>query len=105
MSFFHKAPHSANVVAETALKLVCIQRCDYEDLIRDGAWGAYKLAFNAVEILAERLRRMDDWVADLTRAQPPALAAAGSNGNVNVNNGNGSEWSHFRDRLFENWNL
>jgi CRP-like cAMP-binding protein len=100
MSFFHKAPHSANVKAETTLKLLCIERCDYEDLIRDGAWGAYKLAFNAVEILAERLRRMDDWVAELTRAQPAAPSAASP-----VTDGHGSEWSNFRDRLFASWNL
>jgi CRP-like cAMP-binding protein len=102
MSFFHKAPHSAHVVAQTALKLVCIRRCDYEDLIRDGAWGAYKLAFNAVEILAQRLRRMDEWVAELTRTQPaapppPALPDAADN--------RVSEWSTFRDRLFASWNL
>lgn len=105
MSFFHKAPHSANVVAKTPLKLLCIQRRDYDDLIRDGAWGAYKLAFNAVEILAERLRRMSDWVAELTKqpiaAVPPAIALApqpASEQRV-------SEWGAFRDRLFANWNL
>jgi CRP-like cAMP-binding protein len=97
MSFFHKAPHSANVVAQTALTLVCIQRGDYDDLIRDGAWGAYKLAFNAVAILAERLRRMSDWVAQLTRTQPSSLQSSPD--------GRPSEWSAFRDRLFVNWNL
>jgi CRP-like cAMP-binding protein len=110
MSFFHKAPHSAHVVAQTAIKLVCIQRCDYDDLIRDGAWGAYKLAFNAVAILAERLRRMSDWVAQLTRSQPAAALAAidGSNNHGADHHGSdhrASEWSAFRDRLFVNWNL
>jgi CRP-like cAMP-binding protein len=101
MSFFHKAPHSANVVALTPIELVCIRRCDYEDLIRDGAWGAYKLAFNAVEILAERLRRMDTWVAELTRTQATATVAAAAP----PADGRISEWSSFRDRLFANLNL
>ena len=79
---------------------MCIERGDYDDLIRDGAWGAYKLAFNAVEILAERLRRMDDWVAELTRAQPVASPAAAPVGDNHT-----SEWSDFRERLFASWNL
>jgi CRP-like cAMP-binding protein len=103
MSFFHQAPHSANVIALTPLKLICIQRRDYDDLIRDGAWGAYKLAFNAVEILAERLRRMDKWVADLTLTPPAALPTASANGNGH--NGHTSEWDMFRDRLFDHVGL
>ena len=100
MSFFHRAPHSANVIAVSPLTLLCIERCDYDDLIRDGAWGAYKLAFNAVEILAERLRRMDKWVADLTQSPP----VAPSNGHP-AGNGHTSEWSMFRDRLFDHVSL
>jgi CRP-like cAMP-binding protein len=100
MSFFHKAAHSANVIARTPLELVCIQRRDYDDLIRDGAWGAYKLAFNAVESLAERLRRMSDWVAELTRTGPLPPAASGDS-----TNGRASEWSTFRSRMFDNLNL
>lgn len=99
MSFFHRAPHSANVTAVSPLTLLCIERCDYDDLIRDGAWGAYKLAFNAVEILAERLRRMDKWVADLTHSQPPV-----ANGHTPAN-GHPSEWAIFRDRLFDHVSL
>lgn len=96
MSFFHKAPHSAHVVAVSPVKLLCIQRRDYDDLIREGAWGAYKLAFSAVASLAERLRHMTEWVADLTRHQPAPAPSV---------DGRGSEWTCFRERLFANWNL
>ncbi len=88
-------------MAQTAIKLVCIQRGDYDELIRDGAWGAYKLAFNAVAILAERLRRMSDWVAELTRTQPAPQPLQ----DVRTTDSRASEWSNFRDRLFVNWNL
>jgi CRP-like cAMP-binding protein len=105
MSFFHKAPHSANVVAQTPLKLLCIQRRDYDDLIRDGAWGAYKLAFNAVECLAERLRRMSDWVAELTRQPAHPAAPTTILPPPPASEQHTSEWYAFRDRLFANWNL
>jgi hypothetical protein len=41
--------------------------------------------------MAERLRRMDDWVADL--ATNPTAAA------------NVPEWSRFRNKMFNGWSL
>jgi CRP-like cAMP-binding protein len=95
MSFFHKAPHSANVRAKTPVQLLRITRTAYDDLIRDGAWGAYKLALNAVASMAQRLRHMDDWVAQLTSQQ--ALIQPELNRE--------SEWNEFRDKMFASWNL
>lgn len=95
MSFFHQAPHSANVRAKTPVKLLRITRVAYDDLIRDGAWGAYKLALNAVASMAERLRRMDDWVAELTGQQRLAEPSASRT----------TEWNEFRDKMFASWNL
>jgi CRP-like cAMP-binding protein len=105
MSFFHLAPHSASVRAKTPLKLLQIDRGDYEELIQDGAWGAYKLAFNVVATMAERLRRMGDWVAELQRAsQDSAPTAVGPPEAVKSHN-RVSEWNSFRTKLFEGWNL
>lgn len=95
MSFFHRAPHSANVRAKTPVKLLRITRTAYDDLIREGAWGAYKLALNAVASMAQRLRHMDDWVANLTSQQ--ALIQPELNRE--------SEWTEFRDKMFASWNL
>jgi CRP-like cAMP-binding protein len=95
MSFFHKAPHSASVRAKTPVKLLRITRGDYDELIRDGAWGAYKLALNAVASMAERLRRMDEWVAELT-SQPKDVQSSLERE---------SEWSDFREKMFASWNL
>ena len=70
MSFFHPAPHSADVRAASDVKLFCISYGDYKDLIDEGVWAAYKLAHNAVDSLAQRLRRMDDWIAELLAHKP-----------------------------------
>jgi CRP-like cAMP-binding protein len=91
MSFFHPAPHSADVRASSAVKLLQITHADYADMISDGIWAAYKLAYNVVQQLAERLRRMDEWVAEL--ANNPSAAA------------NVPEWSRFRSKVFDGWTL
>ena len=94
MSFFSPAPHSADVLAKTPVKLLCISRTDYDDLIREGVGAAYKLAYNVVENVAGRLRRMDEWVAELT-----------ANSEHHTPNEKLPEWRRFRDKLFDGWNL
>ncbi len=91
MSFFNSAPHSAGVRAKTHIKLLRISREAYDELIQNGRWAAYKLAYNSVESLAIRLRRMDEWVARLTRDAAQSSRV--------------QEWSSFRDKLFTEWNL
>jgi len=91
MSFFSPAPHSASVRAQTAVTVLAIDRRDYDDLIRQGIWAAYKLAYNTVRGLSDRLRRMDEWVAELASHTPL---------NERV-----PEWSAFRDKLFNDWNV
>ncbi len=94
MSFFSPAPHSANVLAKTPVRLLCISRTDYDDLIREGIGAAYKLAYNVVENVANRLRRMDEWVAELTAGDERFNPAEKL-----------PEWRRFRDKLFNGWNL
>ena len=91
MSFFSPAPHSASVRAQTAVMALGIDRRDYDDLIRQGIWAGYKLAYNTVQALADRLRQMDEWVAELAAHNPTGERVA--------------EWSTFRDKLFNGWNL
>jgi CRP-like cAMP-binding protein len=91
MSFFSPAPHSASVRAQTAVTVLAIDRRDYDDLIRQGIWAAYKLAHNTVQALADRLRKMDQWVAELAAHSPSGEKVP--------------EWSSFRDKLFNGWNL
>jgi CRP-like cAMP-binding protein len=91
MSFFQPAPHSAAVRARGSVKLLRLKRADYDRLVEEGDGAAFKLAFSSVQCLAERLRRMDDWVANLlahnTAKKPPG------------------EWVKFREQLLQEWNL
>lgn len=96
MSFFSPAPHSANVVAKTAVRLLCICRADYDDLIRDHCGAAYKLAYNIAVGLSSRLRRMDDWLAELAADHHPLAHDAAPRSD---------EWRQFRDKMFQSWNL
>lgn len=93
MSFFSPSPHSADVRSQTAVRLLRIKHADYSDLVHDGVLAAYKLAFNITEALVRRLRRMDDWVAELAATDheptdPPR-----------------PEWQNFREKLFDRWTV
>lgn len=91
MSFFKAAPHSASVRALTELKLFRIERKDYDVLLNSSSLAAYKLAYNILDELADRLRRMDALVSDLMLDEQQASRV--------------SEWSSFREKLFKGWNL
>jgi CRP/FNR family cyclic AMP-dependent transcriptional regulator len=91
MSFFHPAPHSASVRAKTAVKLLSIDRSKYDALCQQESSAACKLALNAVDSLAGRLRRMDEWVDELIHRGPP---------NQRI-----PEWNRLRATLFDGWKL
>jgi CRP-like cAMP-binding protein len=91
MSFFHPAPHSASVRAKTAVKLLTIERSKYDALCKQHATAACKLALNTVESLAERLRRMDEWVDELVHR---------GQANQKI-----PEWNRLRATLFDGWKL
>jgi CRP-like cAMP-binding protein len=89
MSFFNPAPHSASVRALTDVDVVRLPREKFDLLLRDGSLAAYKLAFNAMGVLIERLRRMDDWIAErMERNNTPVHK---------------EEWSDFQSKLYTGW--
>jgi CRP/FNR family transcriptional regulator, cyclic AMP receptor protein len=90
MSFFHPAPHSADVRTRSQVKLMQITHTAYGDMIQERMMSAYKLAYNVVQQMAERLRRMDEWIDDLANNSPT---------------GNVAEWSNFRNRVFNGWSV
>lgn len=92
MSFFHPAPHSADVRAQTHVKLLRISHVAYRDLIDEGVWAAYKISQTAAESLAQRLRRMDDWLAELLSHKPDG-------------DDHDREWNVFREKLFNGWGV
>lgn len=85
MSFFHAAPHSASVRAKTRVRLLRFERTKFDGLLAEGSPSAYKLAVNVVSTLAERVRKMDDWVVEL-------MTRAGKK--------NEPEWIQLRSKLF-----
>jgi CRP-like cAMP-binding protein len=98
MSFFHAAPHSASVRAESAVRLLRIERGAFNGLLERRPALAYKLAYNTIEGLAERLRRTSQRLTDIQCAlESQALAERQREP--------ASEWSRFRGKLFDDWNL
>ncbi len=91
MSFFHPAPHCASVRAKTAVKLLSIERSRYEALCNQESSAACKLAINAVASLAERLRKMDEWVDELVHRGQASQRIP--------------EWNRLRATLFDGWKL
>ena len=90
MSFFNPAPHSVSVRAKTQLRLLRFSRAHYDRLVEEDRAAAYKIAFNAITGLAQRLRHLTDRVADLENINPSEAH---------------SEWSTFRGKLFDGWNV
>ena len=89
MSFFHPAPHSASVRALSEVEVVRLPRDKYDPLLREGSLAAYKLAFNTMGVLIERLRRMDNSIADrLQRNSAPE---------------HHEEWKDFHAKLYTGW--
>jgi CRP/FNR family cyclic AMP-dependent transcriptional regulator len=87
MSFFHTAPHSADVIALTDMKLLKLSREDFNKLCASGSPVAFKLVLNCVEQLASRLRHTDQWITELVckeNHQPTP-----------------SEWTNFRELIFK----
>jgi CRP-like cAMP-binding protein len=91
MSFFRSAGHSASVRAKSNVTLLRLRRGDFDELIRHDSLAAYKLAYNTIAPLAEHLRRMDERIA--ANVQPAAPQD------------HVTEWSSFRGKLFDGWNL
>ncbi len=89
MSFFNPAPHSASVRALSQVDVMRLPRDKYDHLLRGGSLAAYKLAFNTMGVLIERLRRMDDWIAErFERNNAPAHK---------------EEWMDFQSKLYTGW--
>ncbi len=91
MSFFSSANHSATVRAKTSVKLLLLHRADYDRLIATDSIAAYKLAYNTIGPLSERVRQIGERWIEASRQ-----ATAGESP---------SDWSRFRGKVFDSWNL
>jgi len=87
MSFFRQAPHSATVRCMTEVDVIRLSRERFDRLHAVCSSASCKIAANTAGVLANRLRRMDDWVRDF----------------VEKDNGHKEEWQEFRAKLFSGW--
>jgi hypothetical protein len=56
------------------------------------------LAYNVVEHVAGRLRRMDEWITELSTHDESPVTERKEKEKL-------PEWRQFRSKLFEGWNL
>ncbi len=89
MSFFHPAPHSASVRTLSEVEVMRLSREHYDQLQQVCPSAAYKIASSTAKILAERLRKMDDWTCGLMDRPEESQHR--------------EEWREFRAKLYSDW--
>ncbi len=65
MTFFTEKPHATSVLTRERCTALKLSRTQFEQLEHDAPEIACRLACNLVNILGDRLRRMDEWLTDL----------------------------------------
>lgn len=91
MSFFHAAPHSASIRTLGEARVMRLWRKKYDTLLESCPGAALKIAHNTAQVLAERLRKMDDWICTMMRQ------------NEEVSRQRKAEWEDFRSKLQRDW--
>jgi len=91
MSFFSPAPHSATVRALSELKTLRLRREQYDSLRGGCTSAAEKIAANIAIVIADRLRKMDEWTCGLVE-QPDTIRHR-------------DEWQNFRAKLYTDWDF
>jgi CRP/FNR family transcriptional regulator, cyclic AMP receptor protein len=86
MSFFQKAPHSATVRALTEVRVMRLSRESYDKLPDRCPSAAYKITLAVVSLMAQRLRRLDEWICELVERPEGASHR--------------DEWHDFRAKLY-----
>ena len=89
MSFFDAAPHSASVRALTDVEVLRLSRQKFDELQKMCPEAAYRIALATAEILAARLRKMDEWICELVERPDGAHHR--------------EEWREFRAKLYSDW--
>ncbi|MFV0445587.1 MAG: Crp/Fnr family transcriptional regulator [Planctomycetaceae bacterium] len=85
MSFLHPAPHSASVKALTRVEIAKITPNAFEALRKESPAAAYCVLTHLVQLLSDRLRRMDERICEELEESPAERQ---------------QEWHDFRARLF-----
>ncbi|MEX0724653.1 MAG: hypothetical protein WD065_00200, partial [Planctomycetaceae bacterium] len=82
-------PHSASVKTLKESELLYLTREQFEVLLQTNPKAAHRMAVNTIGILADRVRRMDEWTKNL-------VLSAGKDEHQ-------AEWLEFRAKLYRDW--
>jgi CRP-like cAMP-binding protein len=85
MTVFVERPATASVSALTDVKTIKLRRADFDRLTEEHPATACRVACNLVNILSDRLRRMDEWITDLLDERETVEMR--------------EQWAELRDRL------
>ncbi len=91
MSFLQEAPHSATVRALTEVDAVHLTPDSFEELKSRNIEAAYAITANLVQLLSDRLRRMDTWTCELV--------------DKSENGQHHAEWQEFQSKLYTDWSF
>jgi len=90
MSFYQSAPHSASVRAMSEVEVLHLTRENYDQLLNHDPNIAFRIAESIAKILADRLRRMDEWTCGVIES--PHISVSRK-----------EEWNEFRSKLYTEW--
>ena len=93
MSFYDPAPHSASIRATTDVEVMRLSRENYETMLEKCPSAAYKIAAAMVQVLADRLRRLDEHVQEVFAQEKSEKKQEKQR----------EEWSEFRAKLLSEW--
>ncbi len=91
MSFLQEAPHSATVRALSEVESIHITPKAFDELKRTDFGAALKITSNLVQLLSDRLRRMDAWICELVDQSEDRRQHA--------------EWKEFQSKLYADWSF
>ena len=91
ISLLTEGPHTATVRAKTACEFSLLTKTQFERLLRADSLAAYKIMATLAEVLARRLKRMDEKFVEVGRR--PATGAPVE------------ELATFKQKLFTEWSF
>lgn len=91
MSFLQEAPHSATIRALSEVESIRITPKAFDELKRTDISSTLKITSNLVQLLSDRLRRMDTWICELVDQSEDRHQHA--------------EWKEFQSKLYTDWSF
>ncbi len=93
MSFFNESPHSASVRSISEVDILRLSRKQFDDFHESMPPVAYKIAHSIAQLLAQRLRKMDEWTCGIFDGEEEDKTLPTRR----------EEWREFRSKLYSDW--